>query len=275
MSEVKKEKKVVKKATRKATNSQEEKKTSKKIVKAKEKTIKEEKKETKAITKEVKVKKEEIKEKALLTEKEQINCKGLCKTIKILAKIGKIALMIFVPFIFLTMIIIPFVFKNFEISANIIKLDDISMIVNNDKVSIKIGDSVHVLKCNADVLNNITSFLTENSKSSIVTFIELSLLLFAVVLILDLYILMYLEKLFDNFITKKTPFIKENTNYIFKIALFICAVKFISICLSVANIGIFSFDSFSIIEILIIFAIYFIFKYAVLLQSKSDSKIYD
>ena len=183
--------------------------------------------------------------------------------------------MIFVPFIFITMIIIPFIFKNYEITANIIKIDDINIVVNNDRVSIKIGNTAHVLKCNAEVLNQITTFLTENTKEAVVTYVELSLLLFAIVLILYIYILSYLEKLFHNFSNKKTPFIKDNAKYIFKIALFMCALKFISICLGIANVNLINIHAFSIIEILIVFAVYYIFKYAVKLQANTNDEMYD
>ena len=74
---------------------------------------------------------------------------------------------------------------------------------------------------------------------------------------------------------KKTPFIKENANYIYKIALFMCALKFISICLSFANVPAIRSSSFSIFIILIMFVVYFVFMYAVKLQDKTNDKICD
>lgn len=255
MSEVKKETKA--------------KKTTKKVVK-------EEKKDTKVVKK-TRTKKESklVKEKALLDDKDQIKYTAFCKIVKILAKIGKICLMIIVPFIFLTMIITPIVFKNFQIEANIIRFDDLNIIVNDDKVTLKLGNDAKVLIADAVSLDKITSFLTNNSKSSVITYIELSLLLVAIIIILNIYLLSYIEKLFNNFINKHTPFMNENTNYLFRIIILISAIKFIDICLNTFEISTIKTNSFSIFTILILCAVYVIFKYAVKLQEKNNSKICD
>ena len=261
MSEVKKENKTKKTTTKKETK--------------KEKIIEEKKITTKKASEKKVVKKENKKEKILLNDKDQVCYRSLTKVVKILAKIARICLMIFVPFIFLTMILIPIVFNKFEISANIIKFDDVNLIVNEDKLTVKFGDSVHVLKCDAKKLDDITTFLTDNSKSSIITFLELSLLLFAIILILNIYLFSYIEKLFDNFTKKDTPFIEENSKYIFKVIILMGAIKFISVCLSFADISFVKFETFNIIEILIVVVVYFIFKYAVCMQNKIDTKISD
>ena len=88
------------------------------------------KKETKAKTTIKKVKEEKIKEdKVLLKKQEQKNYKLLSNITYIIAKICRVMLMIFLPFIVLSMVFIPIVFKKFEISANIMKFDNISIII--------------------------------------------------------------------------------------------------------------------------------------------------
>ena len=269
MSEVKKETK-----TKKASKPKETK------VK-KEVKLKEEKKETKSVKKvtekKTRVKKEnlEIKEKALLNDNDQVKCKALCKVVKILSKIGKIFLMILVPFIFLAMIFIPILFKNFEVEANIVKFDDLTVIVSDDEITFKMANDIHSVKVNPADAERIITVLTDNSKSSIITYIELSLLLVAIVMILNIYLLNYIEKLFANFTAKETPFIKENAIYILRIAIVLSVIKFITICLSTAELNNFNFQSLSILSILIIYAIYFIFKYAVKMQEQNNYKIYD
>ena len=257
MSEVKKETKA-KKTTKKV-------KTESKVVKKAE--VKEEKKITKKET--------ENNKKSPMNVKSQIYYRALSKVIYYLAKIGRITLMIFVPFVFLVMIIIPFIFKKFEVDANIVRFDGVTVIINSEKVSIKINDKTTVFNADPSSLDRITTFLNENTKGSIIAYIELSLLLFAIVIIIDIYLLCNVEKMFKNFIKQKTPFTKENSKYIIKIAILMCSLKFINICLSTVNLNTFSFNSFSIIELLIVFVIYIIFNYGVKLQSKSEDKLYE
>lgn len=238
--------------------------------------VKEEKKETKVTKKETEKKTKGKKEdKVLLNDKDQVWYKSLCKIVKILTKIGKVLLMIFVPFIFLTMIIVPIAFNKFQIEANIIKFDDLNIIVNDDTITFKIGDDTHIIEADAQALDKITTFLTDNSKNSIITYIELYLLLVAIVMILNIYLLGYIEKLFANFVSKHTPFIEENLKYLFRIAIVASVIKFIDLCLNTVDLKSIEFSSLSIYSLLIIYSIYFIFKYAVKLQSENKTKICD
>ena len=248
----------------------------KKTSKTKKSTTKSETKEKKVVKKETTTKKravKETKEEIVLTKKEQSSYLTLSKIVKVLAKIGKIFLMIFVPFIFLVMILIPIIFKNYEINANIIKFGDVNIIVNEDKLTINVGNETHVLKCDATELDKMTTFLTENKKGTIITYLELLLLLFAIILVINIYILYYIEKIFENFCSKKTPFIEENITFIFRIALFLSALKFIDICVNIVGLNSIKVSSYSLLVTIITFVIYFIYKYAVKLQTKVDSKI--
>ncbi len=250
----------------------------KKTSKTKKSTTKSETKEKKVVKKETTTKKRAVKEtkekeEIVLTKKEQSSYLTLSKIVKVLAKIGKIFLMIFVPFIFLVMILIPIIFKNYEINANIIKFGDVKIIVNEDKLTINVGNETHVLKCDATKLDKMTTFLTENKKGTIITYLEFLLLLFAIILIINIYILYYIEKIFENFCSKKTPFIEENITFIFRIALFLSALKFIDICVNIVGLNSIKVSSYSLLVTIITFVIYFIYKYAVKLQTKVDSKI--
>ena len=268
MSEIKK-----KTATKKKPVKEEKKVTKKVSAKKVEPKKAETKKEKKVVIKnEVKTTK---KEKGILNNKEKKYFKVLSKIVQIIAKVGKVCLMIFVPFIFLVMLLVPILFKNFEVSGNIVRFGDVSVIVRDDDVSLKLGNDIHVLECNTEELDRIILFLNDNTKGSIITFVELSLLLFAVVIIINIYLLSYLEKLFNNFVIGDTPFTKENTNYILKVGILIVVIKFIDICLSIAGLFPYINSSYSIIEILIIFVIYLVFKYATGIQKKVETNIYD
>ena len=183
--------------------------------------------------------------------------------------------MILIPFIVLMMIMVPLVFKHYEVNANIIKFDDISVIVREDTISFKLADNVYAFDCNLDEMDQLISFLTEKSTGVIVLTIELFLLCSAVIIILSIYTLIHFEKIFDNFVNESTPFTKENTNYIFKIAVYLCELKVLSFIFSIVFMKTGSINFISIIEILIVFISYFVFKYATGMKKKVDTKIYE
>ena len=248
------------KEKKKTTNVKEEKKS--KVVEVKEK-------------KTVKPKKTNEKNKGILNEKEKKYYKVLSKIIRVVFKIGRICLMICVPFIFLAMVLIPFAFKNFEINGNIVKFGDVGIVIRDNDISVKLGTSVNVLECNTQQIDKLVTFLNENSKIIIILNIELLLLSFGAIIVLTIYLFSYLEKLFDNFAYKESPFTMENTNYIFKIAIFLSIIKVVDLLLlAFEPVSQYS-HSYGIIEILIVFVTYFIFKYATGVQNKVNTKIYD
>lgn len=234
------------------------------------------KKESKTKTTVRKTKKEKAKENlGLLNQKEQKNYSLLCKVINILAKIGRIFLMIFLPFIVLTMVFTPLVFKKYEVSANILKFDNVSIIMRENGISAKIGDSIYSINCDTTEMDHVMTFLTNNSKTSIILHFEFSLLILTTIIILAIYLLNYIECLFVNFVKEKTPFTKENTNYVLKIAVYLFVLKIACLCFSLVGVFTKCFVSINILAILIMFAIYYAFKYATSMQETTDTKLYD
>ena len=257
MSEAKKEKE--KKVTKKAT--------SKKVKEeVKEEKIKNTKKETKP-------RKSTKKNEVLLNKKDQHRYSVLCKIVRILAKIGRVCLMIMVPFIFLFMIVIPFFFKKVEISSNIIKVEDMSIILHSDTVSFKIGDTIHSFNGNVEEINRVIDFLSTSSESKIVLSVEVFLLILGIMFVLEIYLLSYIEKLFLNFENEKVPFTEQNTQYLFKLCIMIVVIDVIGFCVSFADIFSFRFNTLGILGLLIIFVIYYLFKYATEMQKKSNTEI--
>ena len=279
MSEVKKEKKT-KTTTKKKVDVEEEKKepkkrTTKKETKKEEKTteaiVKKEEKVTKKRTTKEKVKKQG----GLLDKNDQNKYNKLCKVVKILAKIGRICLMIIIPFIILAMIFVPIVFNKFSIDGNIIKFEGASIVVRDDTISIKIGDNIQVFDSNVKEFEPIMNFINNNSKGTIISWFEISLLLSAVVIILDIYILSNIEKLFDNMEKNKTPFTKENTDTILMIAKYLLASKITIIVMSMFSIFSDEVGSIRIISLLIVFILYYVFKYGTNIQKDNDTTICD
>ena len=267
-----------KKTTTKKKDTKEEIKKEKKTTAKKETKVAKEPKKEKVI-KEKKVK--EPKEEALLDKKSQKYLRTLSKVVSILAKIGRIALMIVIPFIFLAMIALPFLMKKLDVNGNIIKFDDAVIIINDDYVTFKVANSDYVSNVEHQELTYIANFLANNTKGDILLICEVSLAFAATIVIINIYVMMYAEKLFKNISEKKTPFIEENANYIRRIGHTLIIMEIIVFIFSVLlavffpRIDYMESSRISIFSILIIFVIYYVFEYAVKLQEKADTKIYE
>ena len=288
-TETKKETKIVEEKPKKDTKEEVKDKPKKS---AKKETKTETKKEAKIVLekpkKEIKeeIKKDEKieiikdKEPVMLDTKSQKRLRTLSKIISIFATIGRVALMIVVPFIFIIMIAIPFLAKHLEINGNVVRFYDSSLTVNNGYVTVKTSDNKYITSEARRELTAIGDFLTNNSKGDIILLCEVALGFTAVIVIIGIYILMYLEKLFKNITYNDTPFTKDNTELIKKIGYAMITYAVVSIVFGIL-IGIFlpklQFNgglTFGIFEILIVFVIFYIFKYATNLQKETKSKIY-
>ena len=262
MSETKKSK--VKKATVKKETTQ----------KPKEKKEKEVKKEEK-----ITVKKETVKKKEpILNKKEQKWYNVLSKIIKVFTKIVRIILMIIAPFIFLAMLLIPIIFAKYEVNANIIQFGNVNMVIREDNIAIRVGDDVQIIDCDVEETSMVMEFFNNNSKTKLIAIAETSLLYIGVMLVLTIYILSYIEKIFGNFVNQSTPFIKENTQNIFMIGVMICIMEIIDIIASITSWLTFRtsvLDLSDIVVLLAIFVVYLVFKYGVGLQDRTDTKIYE
>lgn len=258
-------------------------KTTKKDAKDKEakptKVIKEKKTVKDVIKKETKI--ETKKNKGLLSKEEQKKTKVLSKIIRILAKIGKICGMIILPFIVLGMIIVPIVFSHLEISGNIIDFKDVRLVMRDKHITIKLGDGNYVSNDEIEGLDSIVEFFSQNSKEKIIAYLEVTLVFFLTMVLIEVYLLMQVEKLFENIEREKTPFIDENVKYVQMISKLVL-VSFIASFVFQLILEIIIPDNFSInlanygiIEILVLFLITYVFKYAVRLQEKEKTVIYD
>lgn len=292
----KEETKKVRKTTKKKEDTKVVKETKgpkAKKVKKEEKKLKETKKKK---TEAVAIKKEETKkevkkaikkepktenDKVLLDDKSQNRLKALSKVVSIIAKIGKICLMIIVPFIFIAMIAIPFVLHNLEVNGNVIKFSDASIVINDDYVTFKAGDKIYVSNEDVKALTSVANFFANNTKGDIILLTEVSLGFVSAILIISIYSLIYMEKLFNNIHTQSTPFSVENTDYIYRIGHLMIISAIVSLVFEITigvlfpKLYIVNITSYGIIEILMVFVIYYIFKYATKLQEEKKTSIYN
>ena len=225
---------------------------------------------------------EEIIMKAVkFNEKKQKEVKILSTIIEMIGKIGSIILKVAIPFIILTMLLVPYIVNNVEVKNNeiIFKTENIKII---DKNKIKIYDVI-IGEFDGDILENeVVQMFLDNSNFKIACYVEIGMIFLLVDIILMIIILSYVEKLFNNIKNNITPFTLDNVTFIKKISYLIIALIIISpisgIIFNLA-VGISSSENpielISILEILIIFSMSYIFEYGYEIQKDTNGKIYN
>lgn len=218
-----------------------------------------------------------------LKKEEQKKMKGLSRVISIIAKIGKILCYIALPIIILVMIFVPYLIHHIEVEGNKIEwTGNNSIIIDREKTEyiIKYTDKAIVNTEEEMISAKILDILENNSKTSIVVYVEVGFLALTISLVLMAMILKHLEKLFDNINKGETPFTLENVDHITKIAWFMIATILIP---SVAgllfdlmlsedlDIG---FEMFDLVQILFLFSMAYIFKYGYAIQLDSKGIMY-
>ena len=255
------------------------KETAKKTSKSTKEEIVKEEKITKPTKKKTTIKTEKIE--SVLSKKEQKTLKTLCKIVAVITKILKVCAMIIVPIIAIVSIIIPIIFSKIEVNGNIVKFNDIRFVMNNDYITANIGDKTYVISDHIENMDKIIDYINSNSIQRMMISLELTLIFSIIVVIINIYLLGYVERLFNNFYHEKTPFTGENSNYIKHIGKIMIISLIASIIFEFAlsffidDISKVHFGSHNIIGIIIVYITYYIFLYAAKLQEKEKTCIYD
>ncbi|MCI8778565.1 MAG: helix-turn-helix transcriptional regulator [Bacilli bacterium] len=235
---------------------------------------------------------EDIKMSVVKFKKEQQKkMKLISKTIYLIARISRILVMVCIPIIISSMILLGIVtskiiiidngINNDEISFNIMK-DRIIIGENNDSIFVKVNDKLETINDikTKETITIIKDFLKSHSKYVALGYVEVGLLFLIVCLILVIIILKHLENLFYNINNGDTPFTLENSTHIKKIAYLMIVVTILPNIVGVIfelilnydlNVG---FEMFSLIEILFLFSIAYIFQYGYEIQLDSKGKMY-
>ena len=216
-------------------------------------------------------------------QEKQKKMKALSKIIAIMAKIGRIAIYICIPFIVLAMIVLPPLVNNVDVVDNKIILKNtatINIIENENNVTIEVDGKKISEENDKQAILTIKDVLTNNSKSKIIIYGETGLAFLVVYVVVASVILLYLERLFNNINKYETPFTLENVRYIKLIAYLLIA----NIVLPAIFGGLFeviignSFDfemnMTSLIEILFLYSMSYIFEYGYELQLDSNGRMY-
>ncbi len=214
---------------------------------------------------------------------QQRKMKILSKTIAIIAKIGRVLTLIAIPIIIISMILSGIFINKIEFDDNHIKYsgkESLDIIKDGNHISLKYNDEVIAEITDQNEILIINEVLANNSKFLIILYIESGFTILVICLVLSNIMLKSLEKLFTNINQGDTPFTLENVSYIKKIAYLmiaisilpvICGVIFVPLLKTDLNI---EFDLFSLVEILFLFSIAFIFQYGYEIQLDSKGKMY-
>ena len=214
-------------------------------------------------------------------EKKQNQVKSLSNVISLIGQIGSIVLKVCIPFIIIAMVLIPYIINNIEIKNNEItfKTDNIKLI---DDKNIMINGVIIMGLDEETNIEDVITVLNNNSKIEVIAFVEISLAFLIINFILIIMILKYVEKLFSNIKNNNTPFTMDNVNYIKRISYLLIVLIIINPISSMLinmlfnNKGIImNLELISILEILIIFSMSYIFEYGYEIQKETNAKIYD
>lgn len=228
---------------------------------------------------------EDVKMKVVkLKEEKQKKVRVLSKIISVISKIGKVFTMIGIVCLTMVMLISPFIINKVDIVKDRIVIGDnnlgIEIVEKSDKVRLQFNDRVVITDVkNKNDIVKVKDIIKNNSKTKLTICTEVGLLFLIGTLVCVYIMLGNICKFFKNIHDGDTPFTLDNVKYIKKIAYLMIAViaigpfseLFFSLIINEIN---FSIPSFSIIEILVIFIMAYIFEYGYEVQLDSKGKMY-
>lgn len=217
-------------------------------------------------------------------EDKQKKVKVLSKIISIVSKIGKVCCMIGIVIAALAAIVVPIVVGNIKIKDNTIvfKNDTVKVVDDDKELVVKVKNATIATIDKAESIEIIRDIRDNdfNNKTLIITYSELGMGFLIATLCLMLLLFKRLDKLFANINSGDTPFTLENVDHIKKIAYLMIALIIIPSISAVMfelviqrNLNI-DFNTFSVLEILIIFVMSYIFEYGYEIQLDSKGTMY-
>ncbi len=228
---------------------------------------------------------EEVKMKVVkLKEEKQKKVKLLSKIIAVMAKIGRICLMVAIPFVIFAMVVVPIVLSKVDVKDNKITfsgIDDVVKVVEkNNKIEVTVNDKTVANEEDKEAIAEIKKFLDKHSDAEIITYTELGCAFFIAYLVILIMILKHMESLFKNINKGDTPFTLENVKHIKHMAyLMIASIIFPAVIGGIIN-GLMDVDlnlnlsGTNLIEILILFVMAYVFEYGYEIQRDSQGKMY-
>ena len=213
-------------------------------------------------------------------EEKQKQVKSLSNVIGLIGKIGGIVLKVAIAFIILAMVLVPYVVNNVEVTSNEItfKTDNIK-IIDQDKLEIH---DIIIADIDADISQSeFIKIFNTHSNAEIIGYAEAALVFLLISIVIVIFVLGYVEKLFNNIKNNSTPFTLDNVHYIKRISYLMIALiiltplsgVFVNLIFGMTEVES-PFELMGILEILIIFSMSYIFEYGYEIQKDSKGIIY-
>lgn len=219
-----------------------------------------------------------------LSKEKQDRVRTLSKIIYIVARIFRVFAVIGAFCLLLGVVLTPVIVKNVRIENGSISVFDTELkySYSDNKVDLLAGDVVIGSLSNEEKTNFdlIVSELEKADVTRTFALIELALISGVAVIFIIFFILKYIDMLFVNVCNNETPFTDENLDYLNKVAylsLITVIISFVSDIISSIffNTSMIHVDLRSIIVVLGVYTITYIFEYACILQKNSKNKMYE
>lgn len=229
---------------------------------------------------------EEIKMNVVKFKKEkQKKMKGISKVIYVLARMGQIASTIGIACLIVVMILLPILASKTKLTGkNKIQIfnEEVEYERVDDTIVFKIKDDETSFTNSEDklVLNTVIDNLENGSIPRLVGLVETACVFLIITISISKLIMKNLENLFVNIHNGDTPFTLENVSYIKKMAKLMIAIivlPYISgsimeiVVKQDLNIG---FEGVSLLYILLVYSMAYIFEYGYEIQLDSKGKMY-
>lgn len=215
---------------------------------------------------------------------QQKKMKCLSKTISIIARIMSIVAIVCIPVVIASMIILGAIASKIEVNGNEIKFEHfqekILMYEEDEKLIFKVNDQDINNFENKEYLTIMHDIIKNNSKWVLFLYVEMGLLCLMIFLFIVRRMLKCLRKLFDNIYEGDTPFTLENVNYIKSMAFMMIIITLLPGILGILfeafvgtdlDVGL---ELYSLIEVLFLFSIAYIFQYGYEIQLDSKGRMY-
>ena len=217
---------------------------------------------------------------AKLNEKKQKQVKVLSHTISLIGKIGSIVLKVAIAFVVASMVLMPYIASNIKVAEDKVTITNENIKVVDNKTITLYG--VATIGVDEEVSEEqLLEIFDNHSKTELLIYFELGSVILIASLILTIIVLNNVEKLFKNIEDGETPFTLDNVSIIKKISYYLIAailvmpVSDILFNQIIAQNETSFIDLMTILEILIIFSMSYIFEYGYEIQKDSKGIMYN
>ena len=217
---------------------------------------------------------------AKLNEKKQKQVKALSHTISLIGLIGSIVLKVAIAFVVASMILMPYIAANIKVTEDKVTITNDNIKVIDNKTITLYG--VATIGVDEEVSQEqLLEIFDNHSKTELLILFELGSVVLIASLVLTIIVLNNVEKLFKNIEDGDTPFTLDNVSIIKKISYYLIAAILVMPISDVLFNQIIAqnetsfIDLMTILEILIIFSMSYIFEYGYEIQKDSKGIMYN